>query len=133
MGLDELRDEIRKKDLEIVKLISERTEIAKQIGMTKIEQGTPIRNVGVENKVISRYVDEGSRYGLSKDCMTSVAKAAIQEAVEAQSKLVKREHGKKVAVIGGAGKMGRWMANLLEGIGHDITIIDPAIENGHGL
>ena len=32
MGLDELRDGIREKDLQIIKLIAERTELAKQIG-----------------------------------------------------------------------------------------------------
>ncbi|MBP5734618.1 MAG: chorismate mutase, partial [Candidatus Methanomethylophilaceae archaeon] len=66
MELDELRDEIRKRDLEIIRLISERTELAKQIGMAKFEQGLPIRNVEVEKKVIARYVEEGSKYQLSE-------------------------------------------------------------------
>ena len=133
MGLDELRDGIRQRDLEIIRLIAERTELARQIGEIKIEEGIPIRNVEVEKKVISRYVEEGSRYGLSKDCMTSVASAEIQQAVESESKLVKREQGKRIAVIGGAGKMGAWMANLFENSGHDITIIDPALKNGKGM
>ena len=133
MGLDELRDGIREKDLQIIKLIAERTELAKQIGEIKIGQGLPIRNVEVEKKVIGRYVEEGSKHGLSEGCMRSVASAAIQEAVDEESRLFKKEKGKKVAVVGGAGKMGRWTANLLEGDGNEIKIIDPALKNGNTL
>ena len=133
MGLDELRDEIRKRDLEIVRLISERTELAKQIGAAKHEQGLPIRNVEVEKKVIARYAEEGSRYGLSEGSMRTLASAVIQEAVDAESRIVKDDMGRKVAVVGGAGKMGKWTADLLEACGNDVTIIDPAIKNGKGL
>ena len=133
MDLDELRDEIRKKDLQIIQLISERTELAKKIGATKIEQGLPIRNAEVEKKVISRYIDEGSRRGLGESTMSSVASAVIQEAVDAESGLVKKEAGRKVAVIGGAGKMGAWTAEFLERCGHDVTIMDPAVDNRHSI
>ena len=133
MDLDELRDEIRKRDLKIVELISERTELAKQIGATKIEQGLPIRNVEVEKKVIARYKEEGSRYGLSGNTMATVASAVIQQAVDAESVLFKKEAGRKVAVIGGAGKMGAWTADLLSKHGHDVIVIDSAEDNGHTI
>ena len=133
MGLDELRDEIRKKDLEIIRLISERTELAKQIGMAKFEQGLPIRNVEVEKKVIARYVEEGSKYQLSEGSMESIAKAAIQEAVDAEARLIKPGKGKRIAIIGGAGKMGNWMANTLRGYGNGVFVIDPAVENGYTM
>ena len=130
MSLDELRDEIRKKDLEIIRLISERTDLAKQIGMAKFEQGLPIRNVEVEKKVIARYVEEGAKYQLSEGSMESIAKAAIQEAVDAEARLIKPDKGKRIAIIGGAGKMGNWMVNTLRGYGNDVFVIDPAVENG---
>ena len=133
MDLDELRDEIRNRDLEIIRLISERTELAKQIGATKLEQGLPIRNVEVEKKVIARYRDEGSRYGLSGATMSTVASAVIQQAVDAESVLFKKDAGRKVAVIGGAGKMGAWTADLLRRHGHDVIIIDPADDNSHTI
>ena len=133
MDLDALREEIRKRDLEIVRLISERTELAKDIGRTKIEQGVPIRNVEVEKRVKARYVEEGSRYGLSEDLMTSISSAVIQEAVDAEARLFKCKVPKKVAVIGGAGKMGGWTADLFKDLGHSVVIIDPALKNGHSM
>ena len=133
MGLDELRDEIRKKDLEIIKLISERVDLAKQIGMTKFEQGLPIRNVEVEKKVIARYVEEGAKYQLSEGSMETIAKAAIQEAIDAEARLIKKGKGKRIAVVGGAGKMGNWMVNTLRGYGNAVFSIDPAVENGYTM
>ena len=133
MGLDGLRDGIREKDLQIIRLIAERTELAKQIGEIKIGQGLPIRNVEVEKKVIGRYVDEGSECGLSEGSMRTVASALIQEAVDAESRIIKDDMRKKVAVIGGAGKMGKWTVDLLEACGNEVIIIDPAIKNDHTL
>ena len=133
MGLDDLRDGIRERDLQIIKLIAERTELARQIGEIKIGQGLPIRNIEVEKKVIGRYIEEGSKHGLSEGCMRSVASAAIQEAVDTESRIIKSDMSKKVAVIGGAGKMGNWTAELLRSCGNDVTIIDPAVKNGKGL
>ena len=133
MGLDELRDEIRKKDLEIIGLISERVELAKQIGMTKFDQGLPIRNAEVEKKVIARYVEEGAKYQLSEGSMETIAKAAIQEAIDAEARLIKKGKGKSIAVVGGAGKMGNWMVNTLRGYGNAVFSIDPAVENGYTM
>ena len=133
MGLDELRDEIRKKDLEIIRLISERVELAKQIGMTKFDQGLPIRNPDVEKKVIARYVEEGAKYQLSEGSMETIAKAAIQEAIDAEARLIKKGKGKRIAVVGGAGKMGNWMVNTLRGYGNAVFSIDPAVENGYTM
>ena len=133
MGLDELRDEIRKKDLEIIRLISERVELAKQIGMTKFDQGLPIRNPDVEKKVIARYVEEGAKYQLSEGSMETIAKAAIQEAIDAEARLIKKGVGKRIAVVGGAGKMGNWMVNTLRGYGNAVFSIDPAVENGYTM
>ena len=133
MGLDELREGIREKDLETIRLIAERTEIAKQIGEIKIGQGLPIRNIEVEKKVIARYIEEGSKFGLSEGLMISVASAAIQEAVDAESRTVKNAEPKRIAVIGGAGKMGVWISRLLTGYGNTVIPIDPASKDGHDI
>ena len=133
MDLDELRDGIRERDLQIIKLIAERTELARQIGEIKIGEGLPIRNIEVEKKVIGRYIEEGSKHGLSEGCMRSIASAAIQEAVDTESRLFKNGKGKKVAVIGGAGKMGKWIADLLGNDGNEIIVIDPASDNGRTI
>jgi len=130
MDLDTLREEIRQKDLEIARLISERTELTKKVGDYKVANGIPIRNKEVESKVIGRYVELGSGYGLSPMTMSIVASALIKEAVSQESRLIRADDPKKVAIIGGAGKMGKWMSDMLSSAGHEVSVIDPAVKNG---
>jgi len=130
MELDELRDGIRKRDEEIIRLISERTQLAIQVGEYKRSHGLPVRNVEVEKKVVARYVDGGTKEGLSREVMESVSKALIKEAVDAEASIPIKMVPKDIAIIGGAGKMGAWTADLLRGSGHNVTIIDPAAGNG---
>jgi len=130
MELDTLRDEIRKRDEEIIRLISERTRLAEQVGEYKREHDLPVRNAAVEKKVIARYVDIGAAAGLSEEVMTTVSKALIKEAVDVESALPIPTEPKKVAIIGGAGKMGAWTADYLKKDGHEVIIIDPASGNG---
>ena len=130
MDLDTLREKIRKKDEEIIKLISERTALAEQVGEYKREHSLPVRNASVEEGVINRYVETGARYGLSKEVMTSVSKALIKEAVDVEASLPKQMEPKRIAIIGGAGKMGVWMSDILGSSGHEILVIDPSVNNG---
>ncbi len=130
MDLETLRAEIQKRDAEIIRLISERTKLAEQVGEYKKEHSLPVRNIAVEQKVIARYVENGSAYGLSEEVMKSVSSALIKEAVDAESSLAKPMASKETAVIGGAGKMGAWVAKLLSESGHHVRIIDPASDNG---
>ena len=130
MELDELRDGIRKRDEEIIRLISERTQLAVQVGEYKRANKLPVRNIDVENKVIERYVEGGTKEGLSKEVMESVSKALIKEAVDAETSIPIPMTPKDVAIIGGAGKMGSWTADLLRKSGHRVKIIDPAANNG---
>ncbi len=130
MDLETLREEIRKKDEEIIRLISERTQLAEEVGKYKMAHGMAIHNPEVEAKVVARYVDLGAGHGLNGDTMQTVASALIKEAVDAESSLPKPMDPKKTAIIGGAGKMGAWVADLLRESGHEILIIDPAVDNG---
>jgi len=130
MELDDLRDSIRKKDEEIIRLISERTQLAVRVGEYKRANGLPIRNTEVEKKVIARYVEGGAKEGLSREVMESVSKAVIREAVDAEARIPVKMAPKEVAIVGGAGKMGAWTADLLRSSGHSVRIIDPAAKNG---
>lgn len=132
MDLAELRDEIAGLDRQIIELVSRRTAAAEEVGRIKRSQGLPIVNSAVEEKVIARYVGSSGSTGLSEELLEKLAKAFIQEAVEHELAIpsVKQSERKKVSVIGGGGKMGAWVARLLEGDGHTVAIIDPAVDNG---
>ena len=130
MGLDELREEIRKRDEEIVRLIAERTAIAAKVGEEKKRSGLQVRDAEVEKRVIARYVDMGADRGLSSEVMAGVASALIKEAVDVECRVPGETRSGKAAVIGGAGKMGAWTARLLEESGYSVMVVDPLADNG---
>ena len=115
MDLDTLREEIGRKDEEIVRLISERTELAKKVGENKVENGLSIRNTEVEGKVIERYRKLGERYGLSYSTMGIIASQLIREAVDAESRLV-RTHSEK-------GEMVEISFTFLGLLGEDVAVV----------
>ncbi len=96
MDLDGLRGKICEKDYEIIRLISERTAIAEEIGKIKIQSGLDIQNKAVEEKVISRYISEGQKYGLSEEDMRSLAEIMIKIAVRAEEEVQKNTESKNI-------------------------------------
>jgi len=131
MQLDEIRKEIEETDYQIVALMKRRLELAEEVGRTKAETGTPIRNIPVEEKVIARYRDYAEDNGMSPNTAEAVCKLLMQESVERQAALPKADSApKRIAIIGGNGKMGKWFGDLFAASGHKVDVIDPSAGNG---
>lgn len=130
MMMDEFIDSIREKDQEIMKLIAERTEIAKELGKWKMSQNAESCNGDHNSEVIDLYSKTASEEGLDPAIATKIAEALIEQAANSNSSLVKSPAPRKIAIIGGAGKMGKWTGDMLSRSGHYIKIIDPASKNG---
>lgn len=132
MDLEELRADIRKTDEQIFDLIAKRTKIAELIGAAKHECDLPIRNPAVEKKVIARYREGGESRGIGGDSMEAIAKILIQEAVDREASMPDPKMMRlEISIVGGAGKMGKWLGTLFSRQGHSVKVIDPA--SGSGL
>lgn len=126
MHLDQLRNEIARLDRQILELVAERVSVARSIGELKMERGLPVRNLEVEEKVLKRHLDIAIELGLNPRAVRDISRVLIQEAIEEQASLPRpEERQKNIMIIGGAGKMGRWMTNLLSSCGHIIHVMDP--------
>lgn len=131
MDLKELRTEIEETDTRILELIRKRTEIAEAIGRYKMNNDISVRNVPVEEDIVKRYREFAENCGIDPNTIETICRALIQESVERQTSLPRSElRPKNVFIIGGAGKMGGWISDLLTKIGHRVSIIDPSLENG---
>ena len=73
MNLAELRDKIAFTDKRILSLVSERMQIASEVGKVKKESGTPVLNKEVEEAVISRYRNFAEEEGLNPDFAEELA------------------------------------------------------------
>ena len=131
MGLDSIRDEIAEVDRGILELMRRRLELARMVGEEKVRTGAAVRNVAQEDRVADRYRGFALENGMNPVCAERVCRILMQESVDLQASMPRpAEHTRHVAVIGGYGKMGRWMADLLRSSGHRVDIIDPSAGNG---
>jgi chorismate mutase/prephenate dehydrogenase len=107
-----------------MKLITERIEVGKEIGRIKLQNAIPLRNEEIEEKVVSRYVNWASKIGISENSARNLSSILIGETIEAQCKAIRSEKSSSVLVVGGAGKMGRWLSKYLAARGHRIIVHD---------
>lgn len=130
MTLTELRARLTAVDRELMELVATRERIVAAIGDHKIETGVPTRDFEREREVLRTARAHAEALGLepelSEDIMRLLIRSSLtrqeQTRVAAQTAGV----GKRVLVIGGAGKMGAWFAGFLASQGYEVQIADPA-------
>jgi chorismate mutase/prephenate dehydrogenase len=122
-----LRGEIASVDREIVGLVARRLYLAEQIGLEKRLSGQPVRVTEVEAQVAARIGAEGKARGIGPEFARSLSRLLIEESVHRQEALAPPETGAGTAlVVGGAGRMGRWLCRYLETQGYRVTVHDAA-------
>lgn len=128
--LGSLRAELQKVDREILERVARRQELALAIGKVKALAGIPTRDFARERDVLERSAAEARSLGLAPDLAHRLALFLIDASLTAQEQdRVAKEgsgEGKRALVIGGAGRMGRWMADFLDSQGFTVEIADPA-------
>lgn len=77
MDNSELRKKIAFADERIICLISERLQIASEIGKNKKKEGSPVYNPEVEDAVISRYRRIAEDEGIDPDASEELARLII--------------------------------------------------------
>ena len=128
-GMDALRERINDADRRIMDLLAERLDIARRIGEHKMEAGIPVRDAPREEVVVSKYRAMAEERGMDPDVAERVCRLLIKESVDRQAALMgSAVRPMSIAVIGGEGRMGRWLRLLLEGDGHRVTSVDMGTE-----
>ena len=132
MDLESLREQLHQIDEELLALVAKRQRISTEIGRVKRETGGPPRDFRQEREVIERARDAAGKLGLSR----SFAEKLLLLLIESSLTIQEQGHvaaggaggGKRVLVIGGAGKMGRWFVRFLDSQGFHVDVADPSGE-----
>ena len=136
MTLEELRDELSAVDRQLVELIAERQRLVGEIGRNKQATGTGTRDYAREKDVLDMGRAKAEELGLDPDLAENVLTELIRSSLASQERdrviSEGKGDGRRVLVIGGAGKMGRWFADFFRSQGFDTAIADPGVENGPG-
>lgn len=121
MENDGLMADIHKKDLEIIRLMAERNNLAKCIPGDMMAE--------LSKRTSDLYTSSGTESGLESSVCSRIADA-VNESASLRPSPASDVPPMKVAIIGGSGKMGDWTSRFLSASGHEITIVDPASGNG---
>ena len=78
MELDQLREEIRTIDHEIVELIAQRTYVAESIAAVKRDQGIPTTDEGQEQEVMDRAGENAEQFGVDSNLVKAVFRLLIE-------------------------------------------------------
>lgn len=129
-SLDAERARLRDVDDRLVALIAERLEVARSIGRLKKEAGVAIRDFQQEAEVLEQAHDRAAEAGVRADLVEDIFDALIKESLHAQEEVhvhAQYTAGERTAaVVGGAGRMGRWFATFLSAQGYRVLVEDPA-------
>ncbi|WP_336339010.1 chorismate mutase [Haloarcula brevis] len=78
MSLDELRDEIRSIDREIVEKIAQRTYVADTIAQVKDEKGLPTTDEQQEQAVMDRAGDNAEQFDVDANLVKAIFRLLIE-------------------------------------------------------
>ena len=78
MNLDELREEIRTIDREIVEKIAQRTYVADTIAQVKAEQGLPTTDEEQEQAVMDRAGQNAERFDVESNLVKAIFRLLIE-------------------------------------------------------
>ena len=125
-----LRAQLGELDAEILALVARRQTIVTEIGRSKGSLGKPTRDYGQEKDVIQRAKEKAEDLGLTPNLAEELMLLLIRASLAAQERDRVQEwgggNGRKVLLIGGAGKMGSWLTRFLASQNFDVEIADPA-------
>jgi len=136
MNLESLRNDLSAVDRQLVELIAERERLVGEIGRNKQTSGKATRDYAREKDVLDMGRAQAVELGLDPDLAEDVLRRLIRSSLASQERnrviAEGKGDGRRVLVIGGAGKMGGWFADFFRSQGFATTIADPGVEDGPG-
>ena len=128
--LTPLRNELASMDEELLELVAARLKVAFELGRLKALAGLPTRDYGQEKDVIDRARARATELGLfpelAEELMVQLIRSSLTVQEQDRIQASAGGTGQKVLVIGGAGKMGRWLVRFLSSQGYTVEVADPS-------
>ncbi len=126
------RAEIEQIDRTIAEQIGRRLEVSRAIAAAKASRGRPLRDYSVEAAVLARWSRALGQVGVSPARAEALARWLIEESLRVQEAasppvraVERRPDGSyDVAIVGGSGAMGQWLAGFLGETGHQVAVVD---------
>jgi chorismate mutase/prephenate dehydrogenase len=128
--LKKLRGEIGEIDEALLGLFARRQGVSRRIAEAKLAAGLPIKDPRLEKSRI----EEGRRRARELDVYEDAAEELTQLLIKYSCRLQEEYLGRarartsgsrrSIAIAGGQGLMGRWLAQFFDGCGHAVSLLD---------
>jgi len=135
--LDDLRQRVTDIDRQLISLVAERKRVSGEVARVKRATGYPTRDYEREREVIlgvrTIATELGVSPGLAEDLIRLLIRSSLTTQEQASVVARGKGSGRRVLVIGGAGKMGRWFVEFLSSQGFSVEIADPGAAPAAGV
>ncbi|MEM7479844.1 MAG: bifunctional chorismate mutase/prephenate dehydrogenase [Acidobacteriota bacterium] len=125
-----VRQRLAEIDRELIRLAAERVRLSGEVAAIKRAAGRATVDYRQEKKVLERATSEARRQGLATEVAEDLVLRLIEASVTAQEednlRTAATGAGRIAVLVGGAGRMGRWMSRFLQAQGFATWAIDPA-------
>jgi prephenate dehydrogenase/chorismate mutase len=134
MNLESARRRIQELDQAFLQGVAERIKLARQVAEIKLAQDLPTVDYRQERRVLER----GRRLAaasdmdpnLAEELLSTLMSASVTEQEAQRLRFAATGKGKTAVVVGGAGRMGRWMVNFLGAQEFQVEVLDPSARGG---
>jgi len=127
--LDGLRQRVTDIDRQLICLVAERKRVSAEVARVKRSTGYPTRDYERERDVILGVRTMATELGVSPELAERLLRLLIRSSLTTQEQWSVAARGtgsgRRVLVIGGGGKMGRWFVEFLTSQGFAVEIADP--------
>jgi chorismate mutase/prephenate dehydrogenase len=134
MNLDELRSSLSAVDGRLIELIAERQRLAGEIGRNKQSTGRATRDFEREKDVLEMARQKAESLSIDPNVAEEIMRTLIRSSLTSQERdrvvAEGKGNGRRVLVIGGAGKMGGWFVDFFASQGFSTIVADPHVDDG---
>ena len=134
MSLDKLRADLSAVDTRLVELIADRQRIIGEIGRSKQSTGRATRDYEREKEVLDLARTHAESLNVDPNLAEEILTALIRSSLTHQERdrvaAEGKGDGRRVLVIGGAGKMGGWFVDFFNTQGFVTSIADIGVRDG---
>lgn len=133
--LAEARRRIDRLDRELIRIAAERLHAAEEAGCAKAAMGQTLIDFQREREVLEAVrataTEADLEPQLAEDLVTRLILASTTTQEHARIASLRPGHGRQAVVVGGAGRMGRWLTAFLQTSGYATHVLDPATPGGN--
>ncbi len=128
-SLDALRERIRELDLQLLDRVAERVALGRQVGEIKRREKLATVDYAQERVVLERAralaIERGLDPRVAEELFIGLIRASVTAQDEDSLRHAATGAGRSAVVVGGAGRMGRWLRQFLTAQGYDAASLDP--------